>query len=77
MHHNSSLDFHESINNDIEQRLTKTDTIMQMQVFSSAMNENLINDLLDMAKMQNNKFVIHKDYFNFGLTIKNSLHIIH
>lgn len=47
-----------------------------MQLFSSTMNENLINDLLDHAKLQNNKFIIHKNYFNLIDTIEKSLLII-
>jgi signal transduction histidine kinase len=47
-----------------------------MLVFSSAMNENLINDLLDHAKLENNKFQINTDFFNLVQTIKNSISII-
>lgn len=51
--------------------------MIQMQVFSSEMNENLINDLLDLAKLDYDKFVIHKDYFNLVKIVQNSFTIIH
>ena len=40
------------------------------------MNENLINDLLDLAKLDNNKFKIEKDYFNLIKVISNSFRIV-
>ena len=33
------------------------------------MMENLINDLLDLAKMQNNSFKLTNDYFSFSNVI--------
>ena len=33
------------------------------------MMENLINDLLDLAKMENNSFKLSHDYFNLGDSI--------
>ena len=48
-----------------------------MQVYSSTMNENLINDLLDLAKMENGKFSLHSEPFNLVQTIKAAFHIVH
>ena len=48
----------------------------EMQVFSASMNENLINDLLDMAKLKNNKLKIQKEKFNLIQAIQNSFNVI-
>ena len=37
-------------------KILETQTTLQQQIFSQQMMENLINDLLDLAKMQNNTF---------------------
>ena len=47
-----------------------------MQVYSSTMNENLINDLLDLAKLENGKFSLNSQPFNLLQTIKAAFHII-
>ena len=39
------------------------------QVFSQKMMENLINDLLDLAKIENNAFNISSEYFDLGALI--------
>ena len=38
--------------------------------------ENLINDLLDLAKMDNNSFSLSKDYFNLGISIYEAFQIL-
>lgn len=40
------------------------------------MMETLINDMMDLAKMQNNRFQLHPEYFNFLQTIQNSFQIM-
>ena len=40
------------------------------------MQETLINDLLDLAKMDNNKFSINTDYFDLVETLKHSFQIL-
>lgn len=40
------------------------------------MCSNLINDLLDLAKLENNSFQIHKEYFNLAETIYESFQIL-
>ena len=40
------------------------------------MNENLINDLLDLAKLENGKFSLHSEPFNLLQTIKTAFHIV-
>ena len=41
------------------------------------MMENLINDLLDLAKLNRNQFVFSKEYFNLSTTIYESFQILH
>ena len=40
-----------------------------MQVFSQRMVENLINDLLDLAKLENSSFKFSNEYFDLATTI--------
>jgi signal transduction histidine kinase len=39
---------------------------LNSQLFSIKMLENLINDLLDLAKLENNSFNINSEYFDLG-----------
>ena len=41
------------------------------------MTENLINDLLDLAKLETNQFTISKEYFNLTSTLYQSIQILH
>ena len=41
------------------------------------MMENLINDLLDLAKLEQNQFTMDKQYFNLCSTIYSSFQILH
>jgi len=45
-------------------------------IFSSLMIQNLINDLLDVAKINNSAFVINNSYFNLIETIQEAFGII-
>ena len=47
------IEFHEAQSTQLQALLQKCDEMLQMQVYSSTMNENLINDLLDLAKLEN------------------------
>ena len=38
-------------------------------MFSQKMMENLINDLLDLAKIESNSFNISSEYFDLGALI--------
>ena len=40
------------------------------------MLENLINDLIDLAKIENNKFSLNSSYFNLTTTINEALEIL-
>jgi signal transduction histidine kinase len=42
-------------------------------VFAQQMMENLINDLLDLAKIENHAFSLSTNYFNLGETIYEAL----
>ena len=37
------------------------------------MLENLINDLIDLAKIENNKFSLNQEYYNLPETISQTL----
>ena len=40
------------------------------------MLENLINDLIDLAKIENNKFSLNQEYYNLANTIHQTLEIL-
>ena len=40
------------------------------------MLENLINDLIDLAKIENNKFSLNSEYYNLANTIHETLEIL-
>ena len=42
---------------------------LKVQMFSQKMMENLINDLLDLAKIESNSFSISSEYFDLGALI--------
>lgn len=42
-------------------------------MFSARMIKRLINDLLDLAKLQNGKFNFNNEYFNLKETIMESI----
>lgn len=44
--------------------------------YSSMMVLNLINDLLDLAKYENQTFQLHKKYFDLASTVENSFRSI-
>ena len=46
---------------------------LKIQMFSQKMMENLINDLLDLAKIENNSFNISTEYFDLGALIYEAL----
>ena len=46
--------------------------ILQNSLFSSKMLLNLVNDLLDLAKMEQNTFQFSEDYFDLTQTIDDA-----
>jgi signal transduction histidine kinase len=46
---------------------------MSSQIYSSTLLLNQVNDLLDLAKDENNKFVINNSFFNLSKAAANSL----
>ena len=48
------------------------DSLIKNSLFSSRMILNLVNDLLDQAKMENQAFNLHSDYFNLFEIIHQS-----
>lgn len=51
-------------------------SILGLQVSSQKMVENLINDLMDLAKLDNSQFKIHNTYFNLFDSIYSSFEIL-
>ena len=49
-----SLDYFQGILTSIKESSESSEKILQKQIFSQQMMENLINDLLDLAKFENN-----------------------
>ena len=49
---------------------------MKRFIFSQQMMENLINDLLDLAKLENNQFTVTNEYFNLQHTIFKALQML-
>ena len=70
------MDYHEAQGTQLKSMLQKSEEMLQMQVYSSTMNENLINDLLDLAKLENGKFSLYSEPFNLVQTIKAAFHIV-
>ena len=50
--------------------------VFKQQLNSSHMLENLINDLIDLAKIENNKFSLNQEYYNLANTIHQTLEIL-
>ena len=47
--------------------------MIKKQVSSQRMVETLINDLLDLAKFENEKFVFHEEYFSLNETLYEAI----
>ena len=45
-------------------------------MISNQLVENLINDLLDLAKLESNHFVLNEDYFDFSSVIQKAFQVI-
>lgn len=50
--------------------------VLSQQIFSMQMTETLINDLLDLAKLENEKFQLNTSYFSLIDTIHSSFQIL-
>jgi hypothetical protein len=51
-----TMQFFKDINNKVIQKVQEAEKMLKRQIFSQQMLENLINDLLDLAKLDNNSF---------------------
>ena len=70
------IEFSSTTMQDIKTNTDGVQEMLQQQVFAQQMMENLISDLLDLAKMKNNKFELHASYFNLVATIQNCFQIL-
>ena len=50
--------------------------MLKKQVFAQSMMENLINDLMDHAKHENDKFIFVNEYFNLIDTIYEAVQMV-
>ena len=70
------MDFFETQSQEMRRLLQSCNDTLQMQIYSSTMNENLVNDLLDLAKLDNGKFSLHYEPFNLVQTIKAAFNTV-
>ncbi len=56
-----------------EKDKSSCESLLKNSLFSSNMLLNLINDLLDLAKMENSQFHLNNDLFNLHDVIKKAL----
>ena len=52
--------------------MQKVETLLENAVFSSKMLNTLINDLLDLAKLESNTFTFHEEYFDLIQVVENA-----
>ena len=54
----------------------KLEYYLQSAVFASTSLLNLVNDMLDMAKMENSSFKLNNEYFNMIEVINKAFQIV-
>ena len=69
--------FYSSIIKQVSNKVAETEQMLQLQIFSQTMIENLINDLLDLAKLEQNQFAFNTEYFNLSQTIYETFEIVY
>lgn len=70
------MGYYDQLFENILKRALEVESLLHMQVFSQRMVENLINDLLDLAKLENNSFNISNEYFDLAATIYEAFQIL-
>lgn len=68
--------FNHSLNSQVSYLTCESQKVTKLQVYSMKMVDHLINDLMDLAKMDNEQFKIFKNYFNLVGTLHGSLEIL-
>jgi signal transduction histidine kinase len=63
------VEYYDETFKQVQTIIGRTEKLLMTQVFSQKMMENLINDLLDLAKIENNSFNISSEYFDLGALI--------
>lgn len=67
---------HDALKSTIKNDIVQIREILDRQINSNSMVENLINDLLDIAQIENGKYKLHEDYFDLKSCIKETLNIL-
>lgn len=70
------IDFFELSKTSVKKITTQLMKMLEQQTFSQKMQENLINDLMDLAKLENSKFKIQREYFSLPKMMMNSFQIL-
>ena len=52
--------------------MKKVENLLENAVFSSKMLNTLINDLLDLAKLESSTFQFHEEYFDLVKVVENA-----
>lgn len=52
--------------------MSRVEQLLENAVFSSKMLNTLINDLLDLAKLESNSFQFHDEYFDLIKVVENA-----
>ena len=65
----TTIQYYDQSFKSMEQVIVRSEKYLKTQLFSSNMMENLINDLLDLAKLESNSFNISSEYFDLSALI--------
>ena len=72
----TTIQYYDDTFKSMEQIIVRSEKYLKTQMFSSNMMENLINDLLDLAKIESNSFNISSEYFDLGALIYESFQMM-
>lgn len=72
----TQIKYSQDIFSKIISKVEDAEKVLQRQIFSQQMLENLINDLLDLAKLENNSFKFDNDYFSLSHIIYQAFQML-